>query len=102
MVKEDYGIKRKPITTRNPQANAIVERVHQTIGNMIRTFELHERDIDEDDPWSGVLAAVMYAVRATYHTTTQATPMQLVFGRDALLNIQFEADWDYIAQRKQA
>ncbi len=42
MVKEDYGIKRKPITTRNPQANAIVERVHQTIGNMIRTFELHE------------------------------------------------------------
>jgi hypothetical protein len=24
----DYGVKTKPITTRNPQANAIVERVH--------------------------------------------------------------------------
>jgi hypothetical protein len=37
----DYGVKKKPITTRNPQANAIVERVHQTISNIIRTFELH-------------------------------------------------------------
>ena len=32
MIKHDYGVKVKPITTRNPQANAIVERVHQTIG----------------------------------------------------------------------
>jgi hypothetical protein len=28
MVKNDYGLKLKPITTRNPQANAIIERVH--------------------------------------------------------------------------
>jgi hypothetical protein len=35
MVKNDYGIKRKPITTRNPQANSIIERIHQTIANMI-------------------------------------------------------------------
>ena len=27
--------------------------------------------------------------------------MQLVFGRDAILNIPFVADWDYIKQRKQ-
>ena len=26
----DYGIQKKPITVRNPQANAIIERVHQT------------------------------------------------------------------------
>jgi hypothetical protein len=40
MIKNDYGIKGKSITIRNPQANAIVERVHQGIGNIIRTFEL--------------------------------------------------------------
>ena len=33
--------------------------------------------------------------------TTQATPMQLVFGRDAIINTKFIADWDYIRQRKQ-
>ena len=93
-------VKVKPITTRNPQANAIVERVHQTIGNMIRTFELYDNDgIDDDDPWSGILAAVMAAVRSTYSTTTQAMPMQLVFGRDAIINAKFIADWDYIRQR---
>jgi len=37
---DDYGIKRKPITVRNPQANAIVERVHQVIGNSyVRTSD---------------------------------------------------------------
>jgi hypothetical protein len=35
------------------------------------------------------------------HTTTCATPTQLVFGRDALLNVSFQADWDYIKEQKQ-
>ena len=34
------------------------------------------------------------------HTTTRATPTQLVFGRDALLNIAFVADWHYIKEPK--
>jgi transposase InsO family protein len=96
MVQRDYGIKRKPITTRNPQANSIIERVHQTIGNIIRTFQVGSIELDEDDPWSGVLAATMFATRATYHTTTQATPAQLVFGRDAILNKKFEVNWKLI------
>ena len=40
--KEEYNIIKKPITKRNPQANSIVERVHQTIGNMLRTFSVHQ------------------------------------------------------------
>ena len=99
MVRKDYGLKMKPITTRNPQANAIIERVHQTIGNIVRTFDV--KVIEEDDPWSGILCATMFAVRATFHTTLQATPMQLVFGRDAILNIKHVTDWEHIRQRKQ-
>ena len=48
MIRKDYGIKKKPITSTNPQANAIIECVHQTIGNMLRTFQLYDRD-DRDD-----------------------------------------------------
>jgi hypothetical protein len=99
MLENDYGIKKRPITKRNPQANAIVERVHQTIGNMIRIFQV--QNMDEEDPWTGILNAVAFAIRATVHTTTQATPMQLVFGRDAVLNIQFQANWKLIKDRKQ-
>ena len=36
-ITKDYNIKPKVITTRNPQANAIIERVHQTIGNVLLT-----------------------------------------------------------------
>ena len=43
----------------------------------------------------------MFDVRATYHTTLQASPMQLVFIRDSILNIKHVADWEHIRQRKQ-
>ena len=83
----------------NPQSNAIIERIHQTIGNIIRTFDVS--NIVNNGPWSGILDATMFAVRATYHTTLQVSPMQLVFGRDAILNIKHVAHWEHIRQRKQ-
>ena len=43
----------------------------------------------------------MFALRVIYHTTTLAIPMQLVFGKNAILNVQFQADWRYIKDRKQ-
>ena len=101
MAELDYGITKCPITTRNPQANAIIERIHQTLGNMLRTFELHKDEELNKETWKGILSATMFALRATYHTTTQATPMQLVFGRDAIMNTKFQANWKYIKERKQ-
>ena len=68
---------------------------------MVHTFQVGQTELDEDDPWSGILAAVMFVTRATYHTTTQATPTQLVFGRDAILNTKFDANWKFIRQQKQ-
>ena len=35
------------------------------------------------------------------HMTNCSTPTQLVFNHDAMLNISFEADWQYIKERKQ-
>jgi len=102
MCVNDYGIKRKVISTRNPQANAVVERAHQTLGNLIRSFELQDDPCyDPDDPWQGFLSAAAFAMRATYHTTLQATPGQLVFGRDMILNTPYIADWTAIKARKQ-
>ena len=101
MIKEDYGITTKPITVRNPQANAIVERIHQVIANMIPTFELEDNYLDENDPWKGILSATAFAIHLKYHTTLQKLPGQLVFGRDMILNITHRANWEYIRQRKQ-
>ena len=101
----EYGITRKMTTPRNPQANSMVKRAHQTVHNMIATLDLRgSKDLKGNettrDKWDGVLAAVGFAMRATVHTITWATPMQLVFGQDALTNVQFQADWDYIKARK--
>jgi transposase InsO family protein len=84
IIKNGYGIKGKPIMVRNPQANAIVGRLHQVIGNINRTFELESNYMDEDDPWKGILSATAFAVRLTFHMSLKCTPGQLVFGRDMI------------------
>ena len=69
---------------------------------MIATCGLrNEDDIDARFGFLGVLSSIRRAVNSTVHTTLRATPTQLVFGRDALLNVSFQADWELIRQRKQ-
>ena len=98
MCQSYYGLKRKPIATKNIQSNSIIEGIHQTIGNIIQTFDVS--NIVNNDPWSGILAATTFAVHGTYLTAVQASPVQLVFGQDTLLNIKHVADWEHIQQRK--
>ena len=98
MSQNEYGLKRKPITDRNPKSNAIIEQFHQNIGNIIRTFDVS--NIVNNNPWSGILAATMFAVHANYHTPLQAYPIQLVFCRDSILNIKHVSDWEHIWQLK--
>ena len=57
MCHNDYGLKSKPIMISNPQSNAIIERIHQTIGNIIRIFDVS--NIVNNDPLSGILAAII-------------------------------------------
>jgi len=40
-------------------------------------------------------------MNSTVHTAARATPTQLVFGHDAMLNASFQADWQFIKERKQ-
>ena len=54
-----------------------------------------------DNPFKEILSAIFFAIRATVHTTLQATPSQLVFGRDHILNIKYEANWKQICKQKQ-
>jgi hypothetical protein len=98
-LKDEYGITVKKITTQNPQSNSTIERIHQVVGDMIHVQNIRDKhDLDEDFGWTRVLSAVRQAVRSLVHTTTRATPTQILFGRDALFNISFQVDWDYIKE----
>jgi transposase InsO family protein len=99
-LQNEYGVIRKLNTTRNPQANSMVERAHQTIHNMITTQNIERKQDLPGRSWAGILSAVAFAMRATIHTTMmRAMPMQLVYNHDAIHNIRFEADWQYIKER---
>ena len=59
-------------------------------------------ELDKDDPFTGILVAFMFATQVTVHSsTTKATPSQLVFSRDAIVNLPFKADWESIRESKQ-
>ena len=88
-------------SVKNPQANAILKHIHQVVGSMLKTKNLKEVQFGVVDPWSAILASVAYAVRCSFHSTLQATPGQLVFGRDMLLNIKFVLNYHKMWADKQ-
>ena len=99
MCQHDNDPKKKPITTRNPQSNSRIKQINQNIGNIISIIDVS--NIVKNNPWSGILSANMFAVRATYHIKLQASPTQIVFGQDAILNMKHVTDWEHIWQHKQ-
>ena len=99
---KSMGIKAKLTTVKNPQANSVLERVHQVLGNMLRTKNLKKLCANKkEDVWDNILPSIAWAIRSTHHTTLGATPTQLVFGRDMVHPIQHVVEWDLIRTNKQ-
>ena len=99
---KDWSIKPKATTIKNPQSNSPIERVHQVIRHMLLTKNLKEKIFDYLDPFGSILASVAWAIRASYNSTTDATPAQLVFGRDMMFNLTTLVNWKELSIRKQA
>ncbi len=97
----DFAIKPVPTTIKNPQSNSPVERIHQVIMNMLNTKELDSQPFDYIDPWGEILSSIAWAIRASYHSTHQATPAQMVFGRDMIFNLKSLINWKVVSARKQ-
>jgi hypothetical protein len=96
-----YSIKRKPTTVKNPQANAILERVHGVMGDMMRTSDINNQESVDDGLIEDFLTDAAWAIRSTYHTVLRCSPGQAIFGRDMLFDIPFLCDWSEIGKRRQ-
>jgi hypothetical protein len=88
-----YGIKCKPTSVKNPQANAILEHIHAVLGNMLRTSELDMAKSVKASDIDVFLSDTAWAVCSTYHTVLKASPGAAIFGQDMLFDILFIADW---------
>ncbi len=85
---------------KNPPSNAICERMHQTVNNVLRTLVctnpsqnmIQAREIIDD-----ALATAMHAMQTTVGTTSGSSPGDLAFARDMFLNVSLIADLQAIA-----
>ena len=50
LLRNNYHITCRPTTTRNLQANAILEQAHQTTRNIIHSFQIDKDELNMDDP----------------------------------------------------
>ena len=99
------GIQPLPTTVKNPQSNAVCERMHATIGDTLRTM-LHEYPPHNLETAieivDSVIASSQYALRTAIHRAYNTSPGALVFGRDMLLPIPILSDWANLRARRQA
>ena len=99
------GIDNVPISVRNPQANAICERMHQVVGNVLRTllYSHPPQNIQgANDLVDYALATASHALRSSCHRTMGLSPGAVVFHRDMLIDIPFVADMLLLRDNRQA
>ena len=79
----------------------MLERVHQTIGNILRTLKVQNIVLYNKNPLDGILVSNMFTLCTTVYTTTQYIHAQLIFGRDSIIKKRHTVDLDIIRKRKQ-
>ena len=98
------GIKDVTTTVKNPQANALCERLHQSISNTLRTM-LHTyspNNIDQtNDIMDTCFATAAYASKVAIHCTLNMSPGALVFQRNMILNTSLITDLLQLHERRQ-
>ena len=92
-----WFVKPEPITVKNPRANAIVERMHKTLGDMLRCQLASKHP--KENVVEELTSAAAFGLQATVHGTTKFTPAQLVFNKDMLLQTNMEANVELVQQR---
>ena len=96
-----YGITGIPTTVKNPQANAFAERVHLTMGDMLRNEDfVMDPILTWRDEVDNILQSVTWSIITTVNTSTKHSPGQLAFGRDMTLPLKIHCDWNRIVTRR--
>ena len=87
---------------KNPPANAVLECVHQVLGQMLYTAETDMAESVTPNDINVFLDNAAWAIHSTYHRVLKASPVAAIFGRDMLFDILFVADWQKIGAHRQS
>ena len=80
LIEQEYVINKRPAPSVNPQENSTIKRIHQGLGDILRSYHLQETYIDDADPSMGILAITVFLVQNMYHQIKQKSPGQLFLG----------------------
>ena len=50
----------KPSTSGNPTPNALLERIHQFKGDLVRTYNITKIYVEKYDLWTGILDLALF------------------------------------------
>ena len=81
-------------------SNAVLKRIHQVIGNLVRDFNISQTYVDKNYLCTGVSAAAAFAILSTTNMLKVFSLGQLVFFCDMILPIKHEVDLELIHKRK--
>ena len=81
---DNFGVKHKLSTAYHPQTNGLVERFNRTLCEALAKFAN-----DNKDDWDLFISSVLFAYRTKRHSTTRHEPFYLMYGREAILPIEF-------------
>ena len=100
------GIKSSPATSHNPQGNSVIEAVHKSVGQVLRTLvHLHNPQLvaQADQLSKDALATAMHVTRcASYQALHNMTPGSLALRCDMMFDIPFLTDFIALQHSRQA
>lgn len=73
-----FGVRKTRTTAYHPQGDGMMERLNQTLLQMLRSYTSQQGD------WEQHLPLVLFAYRSATHPSTGFSPFELMFGRPAL------------------
>ena len=67
----------------------------------MRTYNITQTYVEENDPWLGILAASAFSIFSTTNRLKYYGLVQLMFGHDMIFPIKHKVGWGLIHQQKQ-
>ncbi len=94
-----YNIQPRPTTVKNPQANAVIERIRAPLADQLRCTTFKGSNwIDDLDT---IIQACAFALRATVPSNAPYSPAQMAFGVDMFFHQKAIIDWEKLKKLRQ-
>jgi hypothetical protein len=90
-----------PTMIKNPQANAILECIHQVLAQMSLTTKIDMANSFTPSDIDVFLDIAAWAICSTNHIVLKASQDAAIFRCNMIFNILFVADWSKIGEHRQ-